>query len=390
MIRFSLEKNTICIKFIDITSVQFSRAVAVAKQLRCKWDSKRYVWTASASRFDAIRDAFSEVDILDQTFSQEDLEEATMVAPELSAEKVRRIPDYSLLKYPPIVGKYPNENFQKEAISKGINRSRYAYFYDMGTGKSYIASAIIAHRLYKYKDVRKVFFITSSIGVRNLKDELIKFIRDLDINRVAIADKNNRLPFTDDIDIVITNYNTLQLLDEAYTGAYKKINSLVSRLEETKREKTQSSIKEEIARMCKAFQIDISADIDTGLFLKTIKSCLRKSGKLIKTTNLDKSIKEWIGDGEGLLLLDESHQLANPLSNRSKIAVKFSERFKYRYLFTGTPADVPVKLYNQFKILDPWLVYNMNFSEWKEKMAYLGTPFSSSAIRGWKKEELEK
>ena len=94
MIRFSLEKNTIYIKFIDITSVQFSRAVAVAKQLRCKWDSKRYVWTASASRFDAIRDAFSEVDILDQTFSQEDLEEATMVAPELSAEKVRRIPDY--------------------------------------------------------------------------------------------------------------------------------------------------------------------------------------------------------------------------------------------------------------------------------------------------------
>ena len=390
MIRFSLEKNTICIKFIDIASIQFSQAVAVAKQLRCKWDSKRYIWTASASRFDAIRDAFSEVDILDQTFSQEDLEEATMVAPELSAEKVRRIPDYSLLKYPPIVGKHPNENFQKEAISKGINRSRYAYFYDMGTGKSYIASAIIAHRLYKYRDVRKVFFITSSIGVRNLKDELVKFIRDLDINRVTIADKNNRLPFTDDIDIVITNYNTLQLLDEAYTGAYKKINSLVSHLEEAKREKTQSSIKEEIARMCKAFQIDISADIDTGLFLKTIKSCLRKSGKLIKTTNLDKSIKEWIGDGEGLLLLDESHQLANPLSNRSKIAVKFSERFKYRYLFTGTPADVPVKLYNQFKILDPWLVYNMNFSEWKEKMAYLGTPFSSSAIRGWKKEELEK
>ena len=111
---------------------------------------------------------------------------------------------------------------------------------------------------------------------------------------------------------------------------------------------------------------------------------------MIKAANLEKAIKEWLNGGEGLLLLDESHQLANPLSNRSKIAVKFSGNFKYRYLFTGTPADVPVKLYNQFKILDPWLVYNMSFSEWKEKMAYLGTPFSSSAIRGWKKEELEK
>ena len=390
MIRFSLEKNTICIKFIDVTGIQFSQAVAVAKQLYCKWDSKRYIWTASASRFDAIRDAFSEVDILDQTFSQEELEEALAIAPELSAEKTRRIPDYSLLKFLPITGKHPNENFQKEAISKGINRSRYAYFYDMGTGKSYIASAIIAHRLYKYEDVKKVFFITSSIGVRNLKDELVKFIKDLDVSRVAIADKNNRLPFTDDVDIVITNYNTLQLLDEAYANAYKKINDLIKHLEESKREKTQNSIKEELAYICKAFQIDISADADTGAFLKTIKSYFRKSGKLIKTANLEKAIKEWLNGGEGLLLLDESHQLANPLSNRSKIAVKFSGNFKYRYLFTGTPADVPVKLYNQFKILDPWLVYNMSFSEWKEKMAYLGTPFSSSAIRGWKKEELEK
>ena len=66
-----------------------------------------------------------------------------------------------------------------------------------------------------------------------------------------------------------------------------------------------------------------------------------------------------------------------------------SNAFRYRYLFTGTPADVPVKLYNQFKILDPWLVYNMTFSEWKERMAYIGTPFSSTAIRGWKKDELE-
>lgn len=390
MIRFSLEKNTICIKFIDVTGIQFNQAVAVAKQLYCKWDSKRYIWTASASRFDAIRDAFSEIDILDQTFSQEELEEAIAIAPELSAEKTRRIPDYSLLKFLPITGKHPNENFQKEAISKGINRSRYAYFYDMGTGKSYIASAIIAHRLYKYKDVKKVFFITSSIGVRNLKDELVKFIKDLDINRVAIADKNNRLPFTDDVDIVITNYNTLQLLDEAYANAYKKISGLIKHLEESKREKTQNSIKEELAYICKAFQIDISADTDTESFLKTIKSYFRKSGKLIKAANLEKAIKEWLDGGEGLLLLDESHQLANPLSNRSKIAVKFSGNFKYRYLFTGTPADVPVKLYNQFKILDPWLVYNMSFSEWKEKMAYLGTPFSSSAIRGWKKEELEK
>ena len=390
MIVLSLVGKQIHIKFRDIRGFAFNQAVAAAKSIHCGWNDAEKAWTISANRYAAVYDTFSNIDILQQEFTAEELEEATVQAPELTVEPVRRIPDYSLLNYEPIVGKHPYENYQKEAITKGINRSRYAYFYDMGTGKSYIAAAIIAHRLLKYRDVGKVFFLTSSIGVRNLKDELVKFIKGIDESRISIADVNNRLPFRDDIDIVISNYNTLRLVADAYSEIGANLQQLVCKLDSASRKTTQDKLKQEIADMLAAVHISVSTECPTDKFVLKVKEILSKHSRaLSKKNKLSKAIKTWLNDKEGLLLLDESHQLANPQSLRSKVAVEMSSTFQYRYLFTGTPADVPSKIYNQFKILDPWLVYNMSFSEWKERMAYIGTPFSSTAIREWKKDELE-
>lgn len=389
MIQISLKDKLLLIKFKDIAGGNFSRAVATAKKLHCAWNKEAGVWTVSAKRYDSVLELFSNVDIVDTTFTPEELEEATVAAPELFVEKTRRIPDYDLLNYAPIIGKHPYENFQKEAISKGINRSRYAYFFDMGTGKSYIASAIIAHRYLKYGDVKKVLFLTSSIGVRNLKDELCKFIKDLDLSKVSIAGVDNRLPFTDNVDIVISNYNSLRVIDDAYSKVVKNLEDEIKKLEIVSREKSIEKLKASIRGLFKLARITISSE---GLsdFMVEAKKKFREFKRIMKYKNLGETVKIWAGDGDLLLLLDESHQLANPTSARSKVAAKLVPSFKYRYLFTGTPADVPLKLYNQFKILDPWLVYNMNFSEWKEKMAYMGTYWSGSAIRDWKKEELEK
>ena len=390
MIIFSLKGDQIYIKFRISQGLIFSQAVATAKRLHCRWKDTEKSWVIPASRYFAAYEAFSEVDVLEQEFTESDLENATVRAPELEVEKTRRIPDYSLLNYEPIVGKHPYENYQREAITKGINRSRYAYFFDMGTGKSYIAAAIIAHRLYKYKDVKKIFFLTSSIGVRNLKDELVKFIKDIDESRISIADVNNRLPFRSNVDIVISNYNTLRLMAEAYPVVPNKIQGLLVKLRNSSREATQEKLKQELADMLDAIGITISTDLDANRFADETKRLLNKHKHRLKGFKLRAVIEEWMKGGEGMLLLDESHQLSNPQSQRSRVAVSICEAFKYRYLFTGTPADVPVKLYNQFRILDPWLVYDMSFSEWKERMAYLGTPFSATAIREWKKDELEK
>ena len=389
MIVLSLVGKQIYIKFRGIQGAAFNQAVAAAKSIHCGWHNIEKAWTISANRYTAVYDAFSDIDLLKQEFTAEELEKATVQDPELTVEPIRRIPDYSLLNYEPIVGKHPYENYQKEAITKGINRSRYAYFYDMGTGKSYIAAAIIAHRLLKYKDVGKVFFLTSSIGVRNLKDELVKFIKNIDESRISIADINNRLPFRDDVDMVISNYNTLRLIADAYSGIGTKIQQLLGKLSKASRKSTQDSLKQEIINTFATVHIFVSAECPTDKFISKVKKTLSENRQMLKKYRLGEAIKTWLNGKEGLLLLDESHQLANPQSLRSKVAVEMSNAFRYRYLFTGTPADVPVKLYNQFKILDPWLVYNMTFSEWKERMAYIGTPFSSTAIRGWKKDELE-
>ena len=389
MIVLSLVGKQIYIKFRGIQGAAFNQAVAAAKSIHCGWNNIEKAWTVSANRYTAVYDAFSDIDLLKQEFTAEELEKATVQDPELTVEPIRRIPDYSLLNYEPIVGKHPYENYQKEAITKGINRSRYAYFYDMGTGKSYIAAAIIAHRLLKYKDVGKVFFLTSSIGVRNLKDELVKFIKNIDESRISIADINNRLRFRDDVDMVISNYNTLRLIADAYSGIGTKIQQLLGKLSKASRKSTQDSLKQEIINTFATVHIFVSAECPTDKFISKVKKTLSENRQMLKKYRLGEAIKTWLNGKEGLLLLDESHQLANPQSLRSKVAVEMSNAFRYRYLFTGTPADVPVKLYNQFKILDPWLVYNMTFSEWKERMAYIGTPFSSTAIRGWKKDELE-
>ena len=389
MIVLSLVGKQIYIKFRGIQGAAFNQAVAAAKSIHCGWNDIEKAWTVSANRYAAVYDAFSDIDLLKQEFTAEELEKATVQDPELTVEPIRRIPDYGLLNYEPIVGKHPYENYQKEAITKGINRSRYAYFYDMGTGKSYIAAAIIAHRLLKYKDVGKVFFLTSSIGVRNLKDELVKFIKNIDESRISIADVNNRLPFRDDVDIVISNYNTLRLMADAYSGIGTKIQQLLGKLSKASRKSTQDNLKQEIINTFATVHIFVSVEYPTDKFISKVKKTLSENRQMLKKYKLGEAIKTWLNGKEGLLLLDESHQLANPQSLRSKVAVEMSNAFRYRYLFTGTPADVPVKLYNQFKILDPWLVYNMTFSEWKERMAYIGTPFSSTAIRGWKKDELE-
>ena len=389
MIVLSLVGKQIYIKFRSIQGAAFNQAVAAAKSIHCGWNDIEKAWTISANRYTAVYDAFSDIDLLKQEFTAEELEKATVQDPELTVEPIRRIPDYSLLNYEPIIGKHPYENYQKEAITKGINRSRYAYFYDMGTGKSYIAAAIIAHRLLKYRDVKRVFFLTSSIGVRNLKDELVKFIKNIDESRISIADVNNRLPFRDDVDIVISNYNTLRLMADAYSGIGTKIQQLLGKLSKASRKSTQDNLKQEVVSTLATVHIFVSAEWPTDKFVSKVKKTLSENRQMLKRYKLSEAIKTWLNGKEGLLLLDESHQLANPQSIRSKVAVEMSNAFRYRYLFTGTPADVPVKLYNQFKILDPWLVYNMTFSEWKERMAYIGTPFSSTAIRGWKKDELE-
>jgi len=206
------------------------------------------------------------------------------------------------------------------------------------SGKSYIASALIAHYYLKWGKVGKIVIVTTSIGVRNLYHEFFKFIKDLPACKVAIADTSNREPFHRETDIVIMSYNSFRLV----CNQSKKVNKLTA----TKPRKPFLPLEEWAA-----------------------SSVINK---------------------DMMLILDESHNIAIPDSQQSHLIALHSPAFKYRYLFTGTPADKPEKLYNQLKTLDPALTHRLSYTDWLEEYAEIGTRFSRFDVRSWKKHKLEE
>lgn len=333
MITFTLDKDCILISGSKMPAGAFTQFRYHAQQLRLVWDPNRKCWKAPAYKYQDVKNVFEDIDTIDDKVDPVKLAALSEGKPIQFAEAQRRIPDYSLLNYPPMKGKAPNENFQHVGIMKGINKSCYMYAWSMGTGKSAITSAIIAERLIKYKDCNKVLLVTTNIGVRNLYYELFKFIKNLDKDRVAIGDKYNRLPFNENTDIVITSYSSFRLI----CNEYKKV-------------------------------MKVKAKDPRKPYLP---------------------IEQW-SSGKAMLILDECHSVANPTSQQTKMMLLHAPLFKYRYLFSGTVADKPEKLWTQYQILDPWLNYNLSFNAWKDKMAMLGDHFSAYAIREWKKDELEK
>lgn len=337
MILITLENKEIAITVKSDNMALFNAMINHLKSVRFRWNPETKKWYGPAYKFNEIKEYFEEKDIVETDITEDQITEILSGKPELEFEKVRRAPDWSLMNFPPMIGRHPNENFQIDGVKRGINTSRQGYFWEMGTGKSYEISAIIAHRLYKYHDAKKVLFLTSSIGVRNLKHELAKFIKGLEEDKILIGDKNCRNVFDDEHknkDIIICSYNSFRLICDYYRKKLK------------------------------------------------VKSQKPRKPFL--------PLEHWLEGGEGILILDESHEVSHTTSQRTHLVVLHSQYFKYRYLFTGTLADVPSKLYSQLTILDPWLVYNLTYQAWLEKMAYIGTFYSRYAIKEWKKDELEK
>ena len=335
MVTFKLTNGQLGVIIGKSNYTTFNNCIQVLKDNKFRYNPSSHEWVGSIYKKDLIKGILENYDVVNDRISTTVLEAVTEGNKLQFLETPRRIPDYSLMTFPPIKGKHPYENFQRDFISKGINLSCFLYALGQGVGKSYIASAIIAHRLYKYHDVSKVILITSNIGVKNLYHELFKFIKDLDESKVKIADKNFRNPFDDDtIDIIVTSYNSWRLIADYY---------------------------------------------------KKQKKITAKSPKKPYIP-----IKEWANGGEVMLILDESHNIANPSSLQTKAICLHAPLFKYRYLFSGTPADKPEKLYSQYNLLDPYLVWNLSFTGWKEKMGEIGTRFSAYEVREWKKDELEK
>ena len=240
----------------------------------------------------------------------------------------------------PVKGKAPYENYQDEDIRRALRQNRFLFNWTMGCGKSF-ATAIIYEYLKAYKNVDKMILLTTRIGTYNLQSELSKFCLHVDRDDVLV-------------------FNSPK--------SYKKYSRRIFDNEE----------------VCNKKVLVFSYD----------------SWKLMATAYGDKArgrilnipLDNFYGVGKDkLICLDECQQLSNPKSDRSRSLFKYMKYFKYRYLFSATPADKNEKLYSVCMLLDPKLVRYMKYNEWINYYNDVGTWFSKYAInpKKWHQEDLD-
>jgi len=337
MISIFVLNKTICCNFYTDS---FDSVVSILKQNHCHFKPGPKHWEIPLPRYEKVLSELQDMDAIQiSEADQRAIPELFIGDPELKISPTRLLFKPELLRFPPIKGKTPYENFQLTDILKSINRNRYGLYLDMGLGKAYIASAIVAHLRY-YKLADKVLLISSNIGAVNMVHELKKFIIGLDPSEITYLGKISKIKskdreiFKPETRIVVTNYNTFRLLADHYA---------------------------------------------------------KKDGKTKGYRKAPIPIEEWLGGKNGILLLDESHALSNPDSLQTKKLAMHVPFFEYRYEFTGTPADKPEKLYAQLRILDSSLVHNLSYSDWKLEYNELGTYFSAYALNpnGWKRDKLQ-
>ena len=337
MVSIFVQDRIICCKFY---TDEFVSVVAILKENHCHYKPAHKYWEIPTVRYERTLEALQDVDTIQISEADQRLIPELFIGdPEMHLARSRLTFHGELLRWSPIQGKSPFEDFQLRDILRSINRNRYGLFLDMGLGKAYIAAAIIAHLRY-YNLADKVLLISSNIGAANMVHELKKFIVDLDpdeivcLTKISKVKKEDREIFKPNARIIVTNYGTFRFLSDHYAKAEGKT---------------------------KAYR---KAPIP---------------------------IEEWLGGKPGILLLDESHALGNPQSLQTKKVMMHVPFFEYRYEFTGTPADKPEKLYSQLRILDPALVHNLSYQDWTVEYNDVGNGFSAYAInpQGWKHDKLK-
>ena len=322
-IQVILIKNKVSLKFNNRDEQIFKSIKLIAKDHGFSFDEDTKSWVAKFTKWKDIEVLLGDID---EIFYEPDFE--------LKYEDL--IKQSSRIKYfdtpfnrrdllvPPIKGKEPYEFFQLEDIEMAFNTNRYAFFNDPGTGKTYEYMSV-AMLQRKYRNAGKILFVTSNSGVYNMKKEFSKFTT-IDPSLIAVGGVKNRRPF-DDLakEVIVCNYRSFLLIYNEYhktkNGTYSKLHNKVLR-----------------------------------------------------------AIAKWLGDKDGILILDESHNIANSQSQQTDAIDHVKDMFEYIYEGTGTPGDKLEKYYSQLKVLDETLVHCLSMTEWNSKYFEIGTKFNKSAV----------
>lgn len=335
---------------------------------------------------------------------------------ELKTQPFRIIPKWDLLKFPPLKGIHPNENYQRQDIARAVNQNRFLFNWDMGLGKSYSLTALIVTFWY-YKLFNKTIIFSTRAGVYNLKNELCKFGTTINPDDIYVI---NSITETEDRDIfnknkypykiIIMPYDTFVYINDYYydvANAPKRLPAKIKKAEEdlkeftkqkrefykTKEEYTSAKDYKSRVKVLNEFLKKDRELIIQKKNLSSLKEGMHPSRKLkngIEKTNIN--WEEWSEGNKIGFFLDECHSLANPKTARFKYFKANISYIDYRYLFTGTLADKYEKLYVPLYLLDKQLVEGRPFTNWVNSFGALGNEYSESAINPnkWNMEKIAK
>lgn len=313
--------------YVTCSGERFSEQIETCKDLHMTYVPSLKKWSISPAKYKEVLDEFHEYGV---QFSEYDKLELNKYIENLSDFKKiimrseRRHYNDDILNFP------PKHDFQRSDVNKAINQTSLLFKWATGTGKSWALSAVLEY-LRSINEVYKAIIITSSIGILNLNNELKKFIKNYDESKTlviaSITDLKDRAIFDDrdKYDIVICGYDSFRALNDYYDKIVNK---------------------------------------------RTKKTKYKKSAL---------PLKEWYGDKNGIVFLDECHLSGSHGSLRSNAIMMNLKFWKYRYLFSATPTDKEEKFYTTLRIMDNALVKGLTYYDWLSCYCELGTKFSRYA-----------
>lgn len=189
---------------------------------------------------------------------------------------------------------------QEIGIRAALAQDNFAFFWDMGVGKTRAAIDVIRHRCHQNKRLMKVLILGPRAVSENWRREFLLFSK-IDNRDILVLDQSGAKRAE----------KFKKFVQDPTTLAFSKPRVIISNYE-------MAQMKELVA-----------------------------------------AIKEWSPE---ILVCDESHRLKSHESKRAKIIIDIADRAKHKLLLTGTPIlQSAMDVFNQMRVLDSGATFGNNF-----------------------------
>lgn len=199
---------------------------------------------------------------------------------------------------------------QRLAAEKAKDRNDFAFFFEMGAGKTLTAITTLRHVYEKNDKLLKTLIVCPPIVIENWKKEILEGSK-------------------------IKEWNIVPLVGPQKTRVQTFLDN--------------------------CFKID-------GVIHTPIPRIVLVNYEGLLMIDLIKLLHKWRPE---VMVYDESHKCKDHKSKRAKSAAAFSDKARYRYILSGTPVlNSAMDLFSQFLILDKGNTFGKNFFAFRAKYFY--------------------